>query len=522
VIQYRCFFKYCAWMFAAIMLVVSPVLAQTPVTTVPPPDPPPTRQAPDEPGTTESGKTEPGKPEPGKTEQAPSAPGTTAPVTTAPGKPQQHGEALHPPDEPGTTETGKTEPGIPEPAATPPSANTTTQCVPTPPAAQCAPPQAKPPVESRVEIYGFVMTDFGYNIDQIDPNWFDTMRPTKLPAFKDEFGRNGSTWAGVRQTRTGIKGFFDTPLGEMTTLFEWELFGVGVDQGQTTFRLRHAYGQLGHFGAGQTWSPFMDIDVFPNSLEYWGPNGMVFFRNVQVRYMPVMGEHHELTIALERPGSTQDAGVFANRIEEQNVNGRFRFPDLSGDYKWSGKRGYLRGAAIVRNTHLDDVLPDAFNFDQSLTGWGINGSTNIKFGEKNVLKGEYVFGKGIENYMNDAPADIAPIPNPGNPVTPVKGENLPVRGIVAFYDHYWNDKWSSSIGYSQVRITNTSLQIPAEFHKGDYALANLLYYPTDGVMYGGEFQWGRRSNFADGFRVNDYKIQFSFRYNYDIKIPKIK
>ena len=31
----------------------------------------------------------------------------------------------------------------------------------------------------------------------------------------------------------------------------------------------------------------MDIDVFPNSVEYWGPNGMVFFRNVQVRYMPI-------------------------------------------------------------------------------------------------------------------------------------------------------------------------------------------------------------------------------------------
>ena len=33
----------------------------------------------------------------------------------------------------------------------------------------------------------------------------------------------------------------------------------------------------------------MDIDVFPNTLEYWGPNGMVFFRNVQVRYMPIQG-----------------------------------------------------------------------------------------------------------------------------------------------------------------------------------------------------------------------------------------
>ena len=30
-------------------------------------------------------------------------------------------------------------------------------------------------------------------------------------------------------------------------------------------------------------SAYMDPDVFPNSLEYWGPTGMVFFRNVQVR-----------------------------------------------------------------------------------------------------------------------------------------------------------------------------------------------------------------------------------------------
>ena len=35
----------------------------------------------------------------------------------------------------------------------------------------------------------------------------------------------------------------------------------------------------------------MDPDVFPNSIEYWGPTGMVFFRNVQVRWMPISGEH---------------------------------------------------------------------------------------------------------------------------------------------------------------------------------------------------------------------------------------
>ncbi len=79
-----------------------------------------------------------------------------------------------------------------------------------------------------------------------------------------------------------------------------------MNAGQTTFCLRQAYGELGHFGAGQTYSAFIDIDVFSNLLEYWGPNGMVFFRNPQFRWMPLQG-NNSITVALEprrerRPG----------------------------------------------------------------------------------------------------------------------------------------------------------------------------------------------------------------------------
>src|SRR5688572_24157312 len=188
-----------------------------------------------------------------------------------------------------------------------------------------------------LEIYGFVMLDIGENFTTINPNWFDTMRVTRLPSFEDQFGKDGSTFAGVRQTRFGVRSTTPTDLGDLKTQFEWELFGVGVDEGQTTFRLRHAYGELGAFGAGQTWSPFMDIDVFPNSLEYWGPTGMVFFRNVQVRWMPIQGDTR-LTLAVERPGASGDAGVLAERIELQNVQGRFPLPDLTGEYRFGGSR----------------------------------------------------------------------------------------------------------------------------------------------------------------------------------------
>jgi hypothetical protein len=356
------------------------------------------------------------------------------------------------------------------------------------------------------------MMDMGYQSGQNDPNWFDVVRPTKLPSFEDEFGKDGHTYAGVRQSRLGFKASVPTSLGELKTIFEFELFGTGVDAGQTTFRLRHAYGELGQFGAGQYWSPFMDIDVFPNSVEYWGPNGMVFFRNVQVRWMPIKGDSF-LTIALERPGASGDAGVYSERIEIQNVKGRFPLPDLSAEYRSAHDWGYVEIAGILRKLVLDDVLDDQYDLSESMTGWGINVSSNIKTGS-GVLRLQAVYGEGIQNYMNDAPVDVAFKNNFSDPVSPITAVTLPMTSFVAFYDHNWSDKWSSSIGYSRLDIDNSDGQDPSDFKTGQYALVNLLHYPVKNVMMGGELQWGKRENFSDGWSVDDLRIQFSFKYNF--------
>ena len=132
--------------------------------------------------------------------------------------------------------------------------------------------QAKPDAKPTFEIYGFAMLDIGHDFKQIDPDWFDTLRVTKLPRFENQFGEDNSTFMGVRQSRLGFRSSTPTAVGELKTIFEFELFGTGADSGQTTFRLRHAWGELGAFGAGQYWSPFSDPDVYPNSLEYLGPN----------------------------------------------------------------------------------------------------------------------------------------------------------------------------------------------------------------------------------------------------------
>ena len=368
--------------------------------------------------------------------------------------------------------------------------------------------------ESTFTVYGFAMLDAGYQFKQNDPAWFDVIRPVKLPAFEDQFAPDGKTYFGVRQSRLGVKSTTPTKYGELKTQFEFELFGTGVDAGQTTFRLRHAYGELGQFGAGQTWSPFMDIDVFPNSLEYWGPNGMVFFRNVHFRWMPLKGRN-SVTIGIERPGASADQGQFADRIELQGIRPKFDLPDLSGNVRFTRDWGYFQAAGMLRRIKWVDTNNDQFDLDGTEVGAGVNLTSNLKFTENDTGRFAFVFGQGIQNYMNDAPVDVGIELTPGgDPRRPITGVALPMWSMVAFLDHNWSKKFSTAIGYSSLTIDNSNGQTPDAFRKGHYGLANLLYYPYENVMVGGEFQWGRRENFLDGFKSDDFRIQFSFRYNF--------
>jgi hypothetical protein len=222
-----------------------------------------------------------------------------------------------------------------------------------------------------------------------------------------------------------------------------------------------------------------------------------------------------VTIALERPGATADQGPFSGRIELQGVNPKFDLPDLSGHVRFNRDWGYVQAAGMLRRIKWVDTNNDQFDLSGQATGIGLNLSSNLKFGENDLGRFSVVYGKGIENYMNDAPVDVGIARSDSNdPRRPIKGVALPVLGVVAFLDHNWNKRFSSSIGYSFENIQNSDGQLANAFHRGHYALTNLLFYPVENVMMGGEFQWGKRTNFQDGFSSNDYRVQFGFRYNF--------
>lgn len=381
-------------------------------------------------------------------------------------------------------------------------------------AATAAPAAAQnAPTKPKFEVYGFAMLDFGDQIDRINPEWYDVMRPTKLPAFADEFGTDGNVFMSVRQTRFGVQSWVPTSAGELYTIFEFDLFGVGQDAGQTTIRLRKAWGQLGKFGAGQNNSSFMDIDVFPNTLEYWGPNGMVFFRNLQVRYSPIQGASF-LNIALENPGASADQGEYGDRVELDDIVAHFPVPDLTAQYRSAHDWGYVQLGGVLRYISWEDQVDDAFDFSGDATGWGLSLSSNIKVGKADVLRLQGVYGEGMQNYMNDAPVDIGIQNNFSDPVSPIIGVALPMWSMVAFYDRTWSDKWTSSFGGSYLEIDNSDGQSPDAFHSGTYLAANLIYYPVPNVLAGIEYIWGQRTNNSDGWTFDDNRVAVSFKYSF--------
>ncbi|MBN9685721.1 MULTISPECIES: DcaP family trimeric outer membrane transporter [unclassified Corallococcus] len=377
------------------------------------------------------------------------------------------------------------------------------------------------PTGPQLEVYGFAMTDSGYNFGTIDPNWFDVLRPTKLPAFDGEFGGEGRVFFGVRQSRLGIKSFVPTRLGGLKVHLEAELFGVGEEAGQTTFRLRHAFGELGQFGAGQTWSGFMDPDVFPNSIEYWGPSGMVFFRNAQIRWRPLQGPRHEVHLSLESPAGSADVDNYSQRIELENVTSRFPAPDVTAHYRYTGGFGHVQLAGIVRYLRWDDLNDDAIDLSGDTVGAGVALSSNLKFPwKKALLRLQVVYGKAIENYMNDAGADVAVRLNPAGAAKPAEGVGLEMVSTVAFLDLTWSELFTSTIGHSWVNVVNSNGQGDTAFSAGNYALANVLVHPTEDFYFGPEFSWGQRRNFRGGYTYDDYRLQFSMKYSFDHTFKK--
>jgi hypothetical protein len=293
-------------------------------------------------------------------------------------------------------------------------------------------------------------------------------------------------------------------MGEVKTLVDFDLFDSGG--GSTRAHLLNAWGEVSWFGAGQYYSNFMDLDSFPNTIDYWGPSGMVFIRNPQIRVTPIRRDGMTVAFSLEAPGSAIDTGKVSDVDPAlgASVTGRTRLPDLIGSFRLDRDWGHAQVAGILRQVAYETPTNPDSEPSGSETGYGLNISGSFNTIGQDRITGAIVVGRGIASYMNDGGVDLAPDAN-------FQAEAVMTVGWFLYYDRYWNDKWSSSIGYSEHDQDTTDGQLDTAFKKGSYASANLLFYPVKNVTTGVELLWGRLEQ-KSGASGDDSRVQFSAKF----------
>ena len=55
------------------------------------------------------------------------------------------------------------------------------------------------------EIYGAAQADLVQDFNRVDPNWDDTLRPSKIPTTEGVFGDDGQSIISARQSRFGLQ-----------------------------------------------------------------------------------------------------------------------------------------------------------------------------------------------------------------------------------------------------------------------------------------------------------------------------
>ena len=135
----------------------------------------------------------------------------------------------------------------------------------------------------------------------------------------------------------------------------------------------------------------------------------------------------------------------------------------------------------------------------------------------NVIKLALVYGKGVQNYMNEFPQTLVPC------------RTQVIRGRRSPENQYRSLESSHSTTTIGVRNGAVRSATPTRYRQHFGAKRQRvqdrtvcrhqsLYYPVKDALAGVEFQYGYRKNFRDGWSVPDYRIQFSFKYNFSFRV----
>ena len=341
--------------------------------------------------------------------------------------------------------------------------------------------------DAALKIGGYVKADLIHDFNAIDsPDSFVTTAiPTSGP------NRQNSRFH-ARQSRLSFDTRWRVEDRLIRAFVEADFFG-GESNGNSNLRLRHAYGKLDRFTAGQTWTTFTDPSAVPQTLDFEGAVSNVNRRQGLVRWdQPILVDGLSLALAVENSEVVIEAPSLVTGV------GRSETPDFISRLRYENDWGEFQGAFVLRELGFqptgDPVL--------KTRAWGFNFTGSFYASEQTKGYYQITFGEGIGSYRG-SPDIVATGPD--------TAMVLPMFGWMVGVHHEWTDSLTSNVTFSQLVLDDLPGQDPNNLRNTTYFAANLIANPYERVFVGVEYLYGVRED-VSGAQGVAHRLQMSFGF----------
>ncbi len=267
--------------------------------------------------------------------------------------------------------------------------------------------------------------------------------------------------------------------GDFRFYYKNDFFGSGTGM---AYRLQQLYGQFYNVTAGFTYSIFEDPDVWPDTVDFEGPNSAIFARQATVRYMVPLNDKWQLNFGVQQPSSQIDnEGIGAD------ASGVNHLPDGGFNIRWEdAKRGHVQLATIFRDIGANSPTLG----QQNVLGWGVNLSTSLNVFKHDTIQAQLTYGQGIFAFCNDNFTYGGF--NGGDAAYNNAGELRALTYVAPMvgYTHQWSEKFRSTGSFGYVNLQDEQTQTGSAYHETYYGSGNLVWQLRKRLSVGLECLYG--------------------------------
>lgn len=279
-------------------------------------------------------------------------------------------------------------------------------------------------------------------------------------------------------------------------------------------KLGKAYFSYGGLSVGQTYSFFMDLAAGVQTVDLRGPNTSIDNTHALIGYSSFIGKHWVVDAALERPElQINDYGQMGIASEFQAL------PDVAARFVYKGDFGHLQLSGLLRQLSyfsvdipLNQLTINDKGTTKNLLGFGVSFSGKMKFSPKGFFTFQTVYGKGVQQYINDFGSlkmDLLPTRvNKDTPDEYYKMRSVPAVGGYVGAQYNWNKNLVTSAIFGAVKmyldpvdkmswISNGYTEFldnckMYDYKGSSYLAVNAFYRISDNCSMGVEFLNGMR------------------------------